>query len=201
MSFVPPGYLTPSQLVDLVSKDEQLEALPLSRNVRVQALFARAEERRQQERRAKAFGTLQAPLYTGDIQAIILEDGREHQVPRSVWGQDNAALTFSSGFAHIPGPRKGRVFFDRAKVEAWLAARDGDGQPQQAPTSAAETRAHKWFRGEVAKGNQRKTRDDYCAEMARQFGVSERGARRIWEQLAPQDWRKQGRRGFLNRNA
>lgn len=118
--FVPPGYLTRDQLVELACKDEPPER-PLADPSDINELRVRA--RRAEARCTKAFGMLQAPLYVDTIQAIILKDGHQHRVPRSVWGQDNAALTFKSGYATIEEPIRhhGRLFFDRADAEDWLA--------------------------------------------------------------------------------
>jgi hypothetical protein len=125
MSFVPPGYLTRDQLVDLVFKDEAPERPLISpfENLQAHIEEARARDQWSKARCAEAFGALQAPLYSGRIKAIILKDGRKYRVPETVWGQDNAELTFKSGYATIKDPirRHGRLFFDRADAEDWLA--------------------------------------------------------------------------------
>jgi hypothetical protein len=124
MSFVPPGYLTPDQLVDLVVGDKTSECPSISLFEDLQAYMKelRAQRLRAEARRVKAFAVLQAPLYKGRIEAIILKDGREYQVPQSVWGKDDAALTFMSGYATFENPlrRHGRVFFNQANAEEWL---------------------------------------------------------------------------------
>jgi hypothetical protein len=125
MSFVPPGCLTRDQLVDLLFKDEAPERPLVSPLEDLQAHIeeARARDQRSKARCAEAFGALQAPLYNGRIKAIILKDGREYRVPQSVWGKDNAELTFKSGYATIVEPIRhhGRLFFERADAEDWLA--------------------------------------------------------------------------------
>jgi hypothetical protein len=90
-----------------------------------------------QKRRAKAFGTVQAPLYNGHIKAIILVDGVKHRVPQSAWGEDNAELTFKSGYATIETPlrRHGRVLFDQASAEGWLKGQSAEMPPQRSQTS------------------------------------------------------------------
>jgi len=113
-----------------------------------------------QKRRVKAFGTVQAPLYNGHIKAIILVDGVKHRVPQSAWGEDNAELTFKSGYATIETPlrRHGRVLFDQASAEGWLK---GQSAEMPSATIADESKAEKWFQAEVAAAEaQRMSRDD-----------------------------------------
>ena len=159
----------------------------------------KAEEPMKTDMHNQVVAALREPLSSGVIPSVVMTpEGSIVDIPPQFWQGDRATRAFDteeataySGRTYMPGVFKqvdtGRVLFKRAEAEAWL--RNLDATPT---TIAAETRAKEWFQADVKRGEKRYTRSGYCEEMVRQFGISERGARRIWDAAAPDPWKKPG---------
>jgi hypothetical protein len=153
------------------------------------------------------FDRLRLPLLTGAIPATIkLATGQLVEVPAYFWQSDGAFRAFAKQEATVEDghglQRRGRVLFKRAEAEQWLASLDRPPPAATADTTPAatpEAAARAWFLAETGSGKKRFIRAKYCAEMVKQFGVSMRAARRIWESAAPEACKRRGRRSKSER--
>ena len=161
---------------------------------RTQSEFTALSETMQQwaARQRVLFDRLRLPLLTGTIPAAIkLATGQLVEIPPYFWQSDGAFRAFYNQEATVDdghGVRcRGRVLFKLAEVKEWLA-----NLSQPPATATPEAKARDWFLAEVGSGKKRFTRDEYRAEMVRRCGISNRAAGRIWDEEAPEDWKKRG---------
>jgi hypothetical protein len=135
---------------------------------------------------------LRLALCTGAIpSALKLPTGQLVEVPAYFWQSSGAIPAFifeEATVDHGHGVQyRGRVLVQLAEAEDWIASLN------RAPATATpEAKARDWFLAEVGSGKKRFTRDEYRAEMVRRCDISNRAAGRIWDEDAPEDWKKRG---------
>jgi hypothetical protein len=135
-------------------------------------------------------------LSGGQVPAVLLNnhDGRSVDIPYTHWLADKFIVDFASGQAEWTDSEgsqqskcQGAVLINRRALDRILKG-------AQQSIISAENKCREWAHG-LAQGNQVWRKGDFLERAVSRFtGLSKKGAMRVWDTEAPDDWKRPGRK-------
>ena len=217
--FVPAGFLTIQQAVDLTGRHlfptewtgEEIGLLKPRDNGSEKAETSKPDEDQlaTQQRLDRTIHHLRSLLTFLKVPAVVIFDnGQSYQVGASVWLSNSAPRIFRTGVEPVDlrqqladrqfGRGRRRVLLSEARLNAALAR---EKKPETAKTAfvgtvKAETDCRKWIEQKAAAGETPANSSALYSEARERFGnnLSRRAFDRAWAAAAPEEWKKPGRK-------